>query len=248
MNRMMTELKTLKSIRLLMIGVFIAAASACSCSSDEPAAPASAPAAPVTPAAAPARDETAPLAPELMAHLVRFHSPVLGRADAPVTVVEVLDPACEACRMFAPVVKQILFVHPDDVRVVVRYAAFHAGSDEAIRVLDAARRQGKFDATLTALFDRQEEWASHHAPNPAQAWQIAADSGVDLAKARKDARSASVDGLLRQEAEDIVALKVDRTPTFFVNGRSLPSLSPQTLLDLVDSEVGRARESRPQAQ
>jgi protein-disulfide isomerase len=246
----------MKTIRFLMIGVFVLAACACSRSGDEAAAPISAPAADsaatpggsATPAAAPAPAEVASLAPDLAAHLVRFHSPVLGRADAPVTVVEFLDPACEACRMFAPVVKQILFVHPDDVRVVVRYAAFHAGSDEAVRVLDAARRQGKFEETLTGLFDRQEEWASHHAPNPAQAWQIAADSGVDIAKARKDARKPSVDGLLRQEADDRKALKVDRTPTFFVNGKPLPSLSPQQLLDLVDSEVRRAQQPRPLAQ
>src|SRR5690349_14617252 len=78
-----------------------------------------------------------PLSPELAARLVRAHSPVMGPANAPVTVVEFLDPACEACRAFAPVVKQILFLHPEDVRVVVRYAAFHQGSDEAIRLLDA---------------------------------------------------------------------------------------------------------------
>jgi protein-disulfide isomerase len=240
----------MKTIRFLVIGVFVATACACSCSSDEAAAPtastADAPGESVTPAPASAPPEIAPLAPDLAARMVRFHSPVIGRADAPVTIVEVLDPACEACSAFAPLVKQILFVHPEDVRVVVRYAAFHAGSEEAIRVLDAARRQGKFDETLTALFDRQQEWASHAAPNPAQTWQIAADSGVDIAKARKDARSASVDGLLRQESEDLVALKVDRTPSFFVNGRPLPSLSPQQLLELVDSEVRRAQEGRSQ--
>ncbi len=246
----------MKTIRFLVIGMFVATAYACSCSGDEAAAPtgstaatpAAAAAESVTPAPAPAPPGVAPLAPDLAARLVRFHSPVIGRADAPVTIVEILDPACEACSAFAPLMKQILFVHPNDVRVVVRYAAFHAGSEEAIRVLDAARRQGKFDETLTGLFDRQQEWASHAAPNPAQAWQIAADSGVNIAKARKDARSASVDGLLRQESEDLVALKVERTPTFFVNGRPLPSLSPQQLLELVDSEVRRAQQARPQAQ
>src|SRR5690606_654578 len=52
--------------------------------------------------------------------LVRPHSPVIGREDAPVTVVEFFDPSCEACRAFYPIVKQILAAHPDDVRVVLR--------------------------------------------------------------------------------------------------------------------------------
>jgi protein-disulfide isomerase len=145
------------------------------------------------------------------------------------------------------VVKQILFVHPDDVRVVVRYAAFHQGSDEAIRVLEAARKQGKFDEVLTALFDRQEEWAAHGAPKPDMAWQIARDSGLDLSRARSVARAASTDALLSQEAEDIVALKVERTPTFFVNGRPLTQFGPQPLFDAVAAEIQRTKEAGPKA-
>jgi predicted DsbA family dithiol-disulfide isomerase len=84
------------------------------------------------------------LAPDLAARLVRPHSPVLGAAKARVTVVEVLDPACEACRAFAPVMEQLLFLHPEDVRIVVRFADFHPPSQDAIRLLEAARKQGKF--------------------------------------------------------------------------------------------------------
>jgi protein-disulfide isomerase len=235
-----------KTIRFFAVGALAAVACACS-RTDEAPAPASAapvdaaatPAATPAPAADPVSNE--PLPPELAARLVRFHSPVLGPAQAPVTIVEFLDPACEACRAFAPIVKQILFVHPEEVRVVVRYAAFHRGSDEAIRILEAARRQGKFDETLTALFDRQEEWASHSGPNTEQAWQIAADAGVNLGKARRDARAASVDALLKQEAEDIKAIRVERTPTFFVNGRTPVSFGPGPLMELVSSEIKRAQ-------
>src|SRR5688572_26258908 len=86
------------------------------------AAPATAPAAPAAQVSAPP-----PLTAEQVARLVRPHSPVLGPPNAPVTLVEFLDPACEGCRAFAPVVKQIQFMHPEDVRVVVRFAAFHQG-------------------------------------------------------------------------------------------------------------------------
>ena len=64
-----------------------------------------------------------------------------------------------------------------------------------------------------------------------------AKSVVDVAKARNDALAASVDDMLRLEAEDLVAIKVERTPTFFVNGKPLPTFGDQQLLDLVASEV-----------
>ncbi|NMG42229.1 thioredoxin domain-containing protein [Aromatoleum toluvorans] len=35
-----------------------------------------------------------------------MHSPTLGKADAPVVIVEFLDPACETCRAFYPRVKE----------------------------------------------------------------------------------------------------------------------------------------------
>jgi protein-disulfide isomerase len=213
----------------------------------KPAPPAATPPAAATPAPAPAPapPESAPLPDNLVARLARADSPVLGRADAPVTIVEFLDPACEACRAFSPLVKQLLFLYPEDVRVVVRYAAFHPGSDEAIRVLEASRKQGKFAEVLSALFDRQEEWAAHHSPNPARAWDIAGENGVDLAKARRDARTASIDNLLQREGEDLIAIKVERTPTFFVNGKPLPSFGPQELLDMVAGEVQRAKAAAP---
>ena len=221
-----------------LVCVLVASLAACS-RNDEPV-PVSAPATPAStpPSPATAQALSEALTPDAAAHLVRPHSPVLGAAKARVTVVEVLDPACEACRAFAPVVEQLLFLYPEDVRVVVRFADFHPPSLGAIRLLEAAHRQGKFQEMLDALFERQEEWASHATPDPARAWKIAADIGVDVARAQKDALAPGVDSMLRLEAEDLVALKVERTPTFFVNGKLLVDFGAQQLLELVKNEVG----------
>jgi len=210
------------------------------CSKNEsppPAVPATAEAPPVV--AAPF-DANPSLPPELAARLVREHSPVIGPAQAPVTIVEFLDPACEACAAFSPVVKQIQLLYPAEVRVVVRFAAFHQGSDEAVRVLVAAQQQQKFEPVLDALFERQQEWASHHAPNVAQAWEIAGANAVNLSRARRDAKSPATDQVLKVDGEDVIALTVERTPTFFVNGRTLTTFGPNPLLDLVKQEVAKA--------
>ncbi len=83
--------------------------------------------------------------------LVRMHSPVLGPRGAPVTIVEFFDPACESCRAFYPYVKELLARHPDDVRLVIRYAPLHPGSDQVVELLEAARRQGKYVPVLEAV-------------------------------------------------------------------------------------------------
>jgi protein-disulfide isomerase len=226
--------------RALLVGGLLSLLGACS-GKESPAPSAEPPAAAAPVVAAPAPSPAVELAPDLLARLTRPHSPVLGPAKAPVTLVEVLDPACEACKAFAPVVKQILFLYPEDVRVVVRFADFHQGSEEAIRLLVAAQQQGKFEEVLSALFERQEEWSSHAAPDTERVWQIARDVGVNVARARKDAQAPRVDSILKQEVEDRMAIKVERTPTFFVNGKLLTAFGAEELVNLVESEVRAAR-------
>lgn len=177
---------------------------------------------------------------DLLPRLVRPDSPVLGPPNAPVMLVEFLDPACEACRAFAPVVTQVKFLYPKEVRVVLRFADFHPGSEEAIRILLAAQLQGRLESVLAALFEDQEQWASHVAPNIDAAWKIAGRAGLDLARARKDASSAQVSKRLDQEAEDIMALEVSSTPTFYVNDKMLTDYGPAQLMKLVGSEVKAA--------
>ena len=229
----------------LLICIFAVALSACSRPAETPPPVTAAPPA-AEPTAAPAAppSEATVLPPALVARMVRPHSPVLGPAKAPVTVIEVLDPACEACKAFAPVVEQLLFTYPEDVRVVVRYADFHPVSLQALRLLVAARSQGKVHELLAALFARQQEWASHATPNPAHVWKIAKDVGIDVKRAQKDAVAKSVDDILNLEADDLAALRVERTPTFFVNGKPLPVFGAKELMDLVASEVQAARSKK----
>lgn len=104
--------------------------------------------------------------------LIRPHSPVLGPADAPVTLVEFFDPSCEACRAFHPVVQEIRRQFPTQVRVVMRYTVFHQGSDEAVRILEVARMQNKFEQVLDAILEKQPTWALHDGPQMDVAWRV----------------------------------------------------------------------------
>lgn len=170
--------------------------------------------------------------------LVRSHSPILGPTDAPVTVVEFFDPACEACRAFHPTVKGILADHPEDVRVVVRYTPFHGEASEvAIKALEAARMQGVFEPVLEALLEAQPRWASHGAPNVDLIMEVAAAAGLDPEAAQDQMRAPDVIGTLNQDRADVEAVGIRGTPTFFVNGKPLPEFGPDQLIPMVEAEV-----------
>lgn len=172
--------------------------------------------------------------------LVRMHSPVLGAQNAPVTIVEFFDPACEACRAFYPFVKQLLAQYPTQVKVVIRYAPFHNGSDHVVQLLEAARRQGKYEVALEAVLAAQPVWADHGQPQPALAWNALEGLGLNIPQAKADAQRPEIAAALAQDVEDLGVLQVSKTPTFFVNGRSLPSFGPEQLAALVADEVRRA--------
>ena len=173
--------------------------------------------------------------------LVRMHTPIIGPQNAPVTIVEFFDPACETCRAFYPIVKQIMAQHPDKVRLALRYAPFHHGSDQVVKLIEAARKQGLYTPVLEALLATQPEWADHAAPNIGIAFEAAARAGLDMGRARQDMETPEIQAVLAQDIEDLTALQVSKTPTFFVNGRSLPSFGPEPLARLVAEEVGKVQ-------
>ena len=185
--------------------------------------------------------QLAEMAKNNSAPLVRAHSPTLGKPDAPVVIVEFIDPACETCSAFYPLVKKILAANPDKVRLVLRYAPFHHGSDKVVAVLEAARRQGKFWQALEALLAAQADWAPHHAARVDLAWNHLGGLGLDLKKMRADMSAPEINAVIAQDSEDIRTLNVTKTPAFFVNGKPLTNFGYEPLKKLVDDELKEQR-------
>lgn len=172
--------------------------------------------------------------------LVRPHSPVFGNPAAKVTIVEFFDPSCETCRAFYPIVKRMVNASFGQVRLAIRYAPLHQGSDTAIKILEAARQQGKYWEALERALASQPQWASHHRPQAEMIWDFIGDIGLDMAKARADANGPAIDQLLRHDIADMQTLKVDRAPGFFVNGTPLREFGEVQLKALVEQELKKA--------
>lgn len=177
--------------------------------------------------------------------LVRPDSPVLGAADAPVTLVEFLDPECEACAAFAPVVKKILAQYDGKVKLVVRYMPLHPNSLRAASLTEAAGEQGKYWQMQELLFQKQSEWGERHgAPPAAQPANVSAlfekyamELGLDLEKINAALKENRYKEKLDRDLRDGRALGVRQTPTFFVNGRRLVRFGEADLRALIEDEL-----------
>ena len=176
--------------------------------------------------------------------LVRPDSPTLGPADAPVTLVEFLDPECESCREFSPRIKKILREYNGKVRLVVRYMPLHANSLAAAVVTEAAGEQGKYWEMQELLFQRQLEWgAGHgvpsgrHEPPIALFEQYARELGLDVEKLRTSIAQNRHVLKVERDRKDGQSLGVSKTPQFFVNGRRLARFSEEDLRALINEEL-----------
>ena len=172
--------------------------------------------------------------------LIRMHSPTLGKPDAKVQLVEFIDPACEACAGFYPLVKKIIATNPDEIRLVMRYAPFHKGSSAVVAVLEATKKQDKFWPALEALLATQSDWTQHHTAQVGRVWKHLEGLGLDLEQVRNDMASPQIARAVAQDLADAKALGINKTPSFFVNGRLLTSFGYAPLKALVDQALASA--------
>ena len=185
-----------------------------------------------TPAAIPEANQVA---------LVRAHAPTVGPADAPVTIVEVLGPACETCATFYPMVKDMMAANPGRIRIVYRWAPFHNGSQDVVAMLEAARKQDKLWPALEALLASQAQWSPGHTPQVAAAWKQLEGLGLNREQMIADMASPEITQRIAQDLADAASLNVTMTPEFFVNGKPLPSFGYEQLKQLVDEALKQTR-------
>ncbi|MDJ0748453.1 MAG: thioredoxin domain-containing protein [Woeseiaceae bacterium] len=175
------------------------------------------------------------------AALASEHAPLHGNPDAKVHIVEFLDPACGTCAIFYPMVKGWMEQVPGELKLSVRHVPFHDGAEYVVQVLEASRKQGKYWETLETLLARQSQWTRNHVVLAEMVDPAIADVGLDMEKLKADMNSIDVIRNMEQDQKDAVFLRISKTPTYFVNGRPLPSFGAQQLADLIREELEKQR-------
>jgi protein-disulfide isomerase len=175
----------------------------------------------------------------------RENAPTKGSEDARVTIVEFFDPACETCEIFYPLVNDLIKKYPGTVKVMMRYAPFHEGSDQVVKLLEAAHVQGQFWPALDILFANQQLWTRHHVARPKSAIALLKDLPMDNEKFIHDTSSDAVIQSIIQDVKDGKTLKVRATPQFFVNGKPLINFGYAQLTQLVEQAIAEVYLDQP---
>ncbi len=169
--------------------------------------------------------------------LIKSHSPILGSFSAKVTIVEFLDPECEACSAMFPHTKAVLKEFGEKVRLVIRYMPFHPNSLLAANILEGARAQNKYWEAMALLFENQPEWAGHQAPRPDLIPEILKPLKLDMKKIMQEANDGRFTEQIKIDQADGKRAGVSRTPTFFINGQRLEQMGYEPLRDAVASQL-----------
>lgn len=162
--------------------------------------------------------------------------PARGDANAPVTIVEFTDFQCPACAAMHPVLDEVLKSYGNKVRFVIRDFPLnmHENARKAAEAANAANAQGKFFQYAAVLFKNQKaldipslkKYASDLGLNRAR-FDAALDRGTYAAEVKKDIEDGEIYG-------------VGSTPTIYINGVQLRTLTEEGLREAIDRALGNA--------
>ncbi|WP_109281287.1 DsbA family protein [Streptomyces orinoci] len=154
----------------------------------------------------------------------------LGRADAPVVLVEYADYQCSFCGRFTRESQPELikkYVDTGVLRMEFRnFPIFGEPSSRAARASWAAGQQGRFWQFHDELYAKTRKGA---ALAEDKLVDLARDAGIkDLDRFRTDMNGSAAEAAVNKDQEEGYRLGVQSTPSFLVGGRPLAGAQPMS--------------------
>lgn len=173
--------------------------------------------------------------------------PYRGADHAKVTVVMAYEYACGYCYRVRPTLDQLLQEYAGQLKIV--YKPFIVHADVAVHsamAVCAAHKQGKYQELSELIWEKafaQRDLADERIDS------LAAEAGLDMTRYQQDAKGAECLDSLRASVENLSAVGVGGTPTFFVNGRPIIGAQPiAAFRELVNEELAKADAAIAQGQ
>lgn len=145
------------------------------------------------------------------------HTPVMGKQDAPVMLVEFMDFQCPFCGRFHPAMVDAAKAYPGKVSYMIKNfpLSFHPNARPASKAAFAAGEQGKYfeftelvlqnQSTLSE--DKFKEWAKQLGLNEKKFWDDYKNKDAEWEK------------YIEADLELGGKVGVQGTPTYFINGQ-----------------------------
>ncbi|GFH38786.1 DsbA family protein [Streptomyces pacificus] len=176
----------------------------------------------------------------------------LGRAEAPVVMIEYADFACGYCGKFARDTEPELvrkYVEKGVLRIEWRnFPIFGEESEAAARAAWAAGQQGRFWQFHKAAY---ADGAKEQGFGEQRLRELAATAGVkDLARFSRDVASGEAREAVARDREEGYGLGATSTPSFVVNGRPLAGAQPErTFVEAIEAawEAATTEPAGPEA-
>ncbi|WP_328969696.1 DsbA family protein [Streptomyces sp. NBC_00239] len=168
----------------------------------------------------------------------------VGRADAPVVLIEYADYRCGYCGKFARDTEPGLvekYVADGTLRIEWRnYPIFGKESEAAARAAWAAGQQGRFHRFHTVAY---AEGSKEKGFGEDRLTGLAAEAGVpDIARFTKDMNSAAAKAALAKDTDEAYRIGVTSTPSFLVNGQPIAGAQPASAFtEAIESAARAAR-------
>lgn len=178
--------------------------------------------------------------PAANAAVVREDSHRLSSAaDGRVTLVEFLDFECEGCLAAYPFVEELRQTYDGRITFVARYFPMpgHANAENAAVAVEAAAQQDRFEDMYDRMYETQSQWGEKQDSQAAVFRGFAEELGLDMAAFDAAvAAPATLERVLR-DREDGIALGVEGTPTFFLNGEKLTVTTTDEFIEALDAAL-----------
>lgn len=157
---------------------------------------------------------------------VRDSDWVKGNKDAKLTLIEYGDFECPACSIYSELVNRISGDYPNDLRIVFRHfpLPIHKNAIPAAKSAEAAGIQGKFWEMHDILYEKQSDWTNEGNPKD-KFVEYAKSLGLDENKFKTDFDSKEVEDRINFDESEALKLRINSTPTFFLNGKKLPQIN-----------------------
>ncbi|MGH7654894.1 MAG: DsbA family protein [Gemmatimonadaceae bacterium] len=178
---------------------------------------------------------------------------LMGKADAPVQVMEFGDFECPACGDFATVTEPDVRTRLINTGIVAFHfydfpLSQHKNSFTAHLAAACADDQGKFWQMHDRLYAGQDEWSDLTDPNITDPLSVfrkyAKELGLDVSTWEKCVTSQKYTAQIKGNQAEGIRLYVEQTPTLFIGNQKVNNVPYDQFKQLVDAALANVAKAK----